>query len=62
MGAGLCAPIVNPLSDILMQVVQALKVINNQDQDAMEYTVNNQQVIDQTASPGYERIKKILMT
>ena len=29
VGAGLNAPIVNPLSDILMQVVQALKVINN---------------------------------
>lgn len=50
VGAGLNAPIVNPLSDILMQVVQALKVINNQDQDAMEYIANNQQVIDQTAS------------
>lgn len=50
VGAGLNAPIVNPLSDILMQVVQALKVINNQDQDATEYIANNQQVIDQTAS------------
>ena len=50
VGAGLNAPIVNPLSDILMQVVQALKVINNQDQDAMEYIANNQQVIDQAAS------------
>ena len=49
VGAGLNAPIVNPLSDILMQVVQALKVINNQDHDASEYIANNQQVIDQTA-------------
>lgn len=51
VGAGLNAPIVNPLSDILMQVVQALKVINNQDQDATEYIANSQQVIDQPTSP-----------
>lgn len=43
-----------------MQVVQALKVINNQDQDAMEYIANNQQVIDQTASLVTSDQKKLM--
>lgn len=44
VGAGLDAPIVNPLSEILMNTVRSLKVINNQDHDATEYIQNAQQL------------------
>lgn len=43
-GAGLDAPIVNPLSEVLMNTVRSLKVINNQDHDATEYIQNAQQL------------------
>lgn len=36
-GAGLDAPIINPLSDPVMSTVRAFKVINNQDKNAVEY-------------------------
>lgn len=36
-GAGLNAPIINPLSDEVMRSVRAFKVINNQDKSAAEY-------------------------
>ncbi len=36
-GAGLNAPIINPLSDEVMRSVRAFKVINNQDKSADEY-------------------------
>lgn len=42
VGAGLNAPIVNPLSEFLMQMVQSLKVINNQDRDAADYIAKSQ--------------------
>lgn len=44
VGAGLNAPIVNPLSDFLMQMVQSLRVINNQDRDAADYIAKSQQL------------------
>lgn len=37
VAAGLSTPIVNPLSEFLMNTVRALKVINNQDRDATDY-------------------------
>lgn len=40
--AGLTTPIVNPLSEVLMNTVRALKVIYNQDQDATEYIEKSQ--------------------
>lgn len=36
-GAGLDAPIINPLSDVVMNTVRTFKVINNQDKNAVEY-------------------------
>ncbi|MDH6365713.1 5-methyltetrahydrofolate--homocysteine methyltransferase [Enterococcus sp. PF1-24] len=42
VGAGLNAPIVNPLSEFLMNIVRGLKVINNQDKDATAYIANSQ--------------------
>lgn len=36
-GAGLDAPIINPLSDAVMNTVRTFKVINNQDKNAVEY-------------------------
>lgn len=44
VGSGLNAPIVNPLSDFLMNIVRALKVINNQDPDAADFIEKNQQM------------------
>lgn len=35
--AGLDAPIINPLSDVVMNTVRTFKVINNQDKNAVEY-------------------------
>lgn len=37
LGAGLNAPIINPLSDDVMRAVHAFRVINNQDKSAEEY-------------------------
>ncbi len=37
LGAGLNAPIINPLSDEVMRAVRAFRVINNQDKSAKEY-------------------------
>lgn len=54
VGAGLNAPIVNPLSDFLMQMVQSLRVINNQDRDAADYISKSQQLTitsNQSAAP-----------
>ena len=54
VGAGLNAPIVNPLSDFLMQMVQSLRVINNQDRDAADYIAKSQQLTitsSQSAAP-----------
>ena len=36
-GAGLDTAIINPMSEEVMQVVRAYKVLNNQDRDAIEY-------------------------
>lgn len=41
---GLTTPIVNPLSEFLMNTVRALKVIYNQDQDAVEYIEKSQEM------------------
>jgi 5-methyltetrahydrofolate--homocysteine methyltransferase len=37
VGAGLNAPIMNPLNDLMMSTVRALKVFNAQDKDSVEY-------------------------
>lgn len=42
VAAGLTTPIVNPLSEFLMNTVRALKVIYNQDSDATEYIEKSQ--------------------
>ncbi|MGM0213572.1 homocysteine S-methyltransferase family protein [Enterococcus sp. AZ109] len=42
VAAGLSTPIVNPLSEVLMNTVRALKVIYNQDLDAAEYIEKSQ--------------------
>ena len=42
VGAGLDAPIMNPLSDYMMHIVRALKVISMQDVNATNY-INNEQ-------------------
>ena len=44
VGAGLSAPIMNPMSDIMMSTVSSLRVINNQDKDSTYYIENNQNV------------------
>ena len=42
VASGLTTPIVNPLSEVLMNTVRALKVIYNQDHDATEYIEKSQ--------------------
>ncbi|MBO1305056.1 homocysteine S-methyltransferase family protein [Enterococcus sp. 669A] len=42
VASGLTTPIVNPLSEVLMNTVRALKVIYNQDHDAAEYIEKSQ--------------------
>jgi 5-methyltetrahydrofolate--homocysteine methyltransferase len=37
VGAGLDAPIMNPLNDLMMSTVRSLKVFNAQDKDSVEY-------------------------
>jgi 5-methyltetrahydrofolate--homocysteine methyltransferase len=37
VGAGLDAPIINPLNDLMMSTVRSLKVFNAQDKDSVEY-------------------------
>lgn len=37
LGAGLSSAIINPMSDPVMQVIHAFRVLNNQDQDAANY-------------------------
>lgn len=44
VGAGLDAPIINPLSEMMMTTVHALRVINHQDQDATVYIDKSQQL------------------
>lgn len=44
VGSGLNAPIVNPLSEFLMNTVRALKVISNQDHDALDYIEKSKQM------------------
>lgn len=58
-GAGLDAPIVNPLSEVLMNTVRSLKVINNQDHDATEYIQNAQQL---TFSVGEKTVNSTAAT
>lgn len=62
VGAGLNAPIVNPLSDFLMQMVQSLRVINNQDRDAADYIAKSQQLTitsNQSAAPVEATSEKV---
>lgn len=62
VGAGLNAPIVNPLSDFLMQMVQSLRVINNQDRDAADYIAKSQQLTitsNQSAAPVEATTEKV---
>lgn len=42
VGCGLNAPIVNPLSEYLMNTVRALKVLNNQDHEAKDFIERSQ--------------------
>lgn len=42
VAAGLDAPIINPLSEVMMATVNALKVIKNQDKDAQHYIAESQ--------------------
>lgn len=41
-GAGLDTPIINPLSQLIMNTVRALRVINGQDRDSADYIANSQ--------------------
>lgn len=62
VGAGLNAPIVNPLSDFLMQMVQSLRVINNQDRDAADYIAKSQQLMitsNQSVAPVEATAEKV---
>lgn len=44
VGAGLDAPIINPVSVVMMNTVHALRVINHQDIDSASYIANNQAI------------------
>ncbi|MHC5228679.1 homocysteine S-methyltransferase family protein [Enterococcus sp. LJL99] len=48
VASGLTTPIVNPLSDSLMNTVRALKVISNQDKEAQEFIQKSQPIIVQS--------------
>lgn len=60
VGAGLSAPIMNPMSDIMMSTVSSLRVINNQDKDSTYYIENNQNVsiVSQKSSKDSNGSKK----
>ncbi|OFI48875.1 homocysteine methyltransferase [Floricoccus tropicus] len=60
VGAGLSAPIMNPMSDIMMSTVSSLRVINNQDKDSTFYIENNQNVsiVSQKSSKDLNGLKK----
>lgn len=47
VASGLTTPIVNPLSDSLMNTVRALNVISNQDKEAKEFIQKSQRIIVQ---------------
>ncbi len=55
-GAGLDAPIINPLSDLMMNTVRALRVINGQDQDSADYIANSQ-ITTLVANQGTPEVK-----
>ncbi|MFV0558700.1 MAG: homocysteine S-methyltransferase family protein [Enterococcus sp.] len=51
-GAGLDAPIINPLSVVMMNTVHSIRVINNQDKDATVYIEKTQAVSVGTTPSG----------
>ncbi|MFD2385918.1 B12-binding domain-containing protein [Enterococcus rivorum] len=58
VAAGLTTPIVNPLSELLMNTVRALKVINNQDREATDYIEKSQEMTITATEKKQESIKK----
>lgn len=58
VAAGLTTPIVNPLSEFLMNTVRALKVINNQDQDAADYIEKSQEMMITATEKKQTRAKE----
>lgn len=67
-GAGLDAPIINPLSDLMMNTVRALRVINGQDQDSADYIANSQittlatkQNVSETKPSGDNSLRELIL-
>lgn len=44
VGAGLSAPIINPMSDVMMNTIRAMRVITGQDKDSADFIANAQAV------------------